>query len=42
MAKADFHVLVKYLDPAEIDPEVTEVLDKLDATLRLARPAASG
>ncbi len=39
MAKADFHVLVNHCDPADIDPEVTEVLDLLHATLQKAKPA---
>jgi energy-coupling factor transporter ATP-binding protein EcfA2 len=34
MNKADFHELVAYLEPAEIVPEVTEVLDKVNAALR--------
>ena len=39
MAKADFHVLVNHIDPAEIDPEVTGVLDLLCEALRHAKPA---
>jgi energy-coupling factor transporter ATP-binding protein EcfA2 len=34
MNKADYHELVAYLEPAEIDPEVTGVLDRIDAVLR--------
>ncbi len=41
MAKADFHVLVNHLAPTEIAPEVTEVLDMLDATLRRSSLAGS-
>lgn len=33
MAKADYHELVAFKDPATIDPEVTEVLDNLLATI---------
>ncbi len=34
MNKADFHELVAFLDPAKIDPEVTEVLDRITEILR--------
>ncbi len=34
MNKADFHELVAYVDPSDIDPEVTSVLDRIDAILR--------
>ena len=39
MAKADFHALVPFNDPSWIDPEVTQVLDRLVAVVRTARPA---
>ncbi len=39
VTKTDFHMLVAYLDPSEIDPEIVEVLDRLHATLQQARPA---
>jgi hypothetical protein len=38
MAKADFHDLVQYLEPSEINPEVTEVLDRLLETVNRATP----
>lgn len=34
MNKADFHELVAFLDPATIDAEVTNVLDRIDEILR--------
>ena len=33
MAKADYHELIAFKDPATIDPEVTEVLDRLLAAI---------
>jgi hypothetical protein len=36
MNEADFHELVTYLEPAEIDPEVASVLDMIDRALRAA------
>lgn len=39
MAKADYHALVRHLLPAEIDPEVVSVLDRLCAVAHTARPA---
>lgn len=39
MAKADYHALVPYLLPTEIDPEVVTVLDRLCEVARAAHPA---
>ena len=39
MKKADYHRLVRYMDPADVDPEVVSVLDSLVSQARRAQPA---
>lgn len=41
MRKSDYHVLARYLEPEEIDPEVVEVLDAILQVVQRARPVAS-
>ncbi len=36
--KADYHGLVRFIDPAQIDPEVVEKLDRIVAAAQRARP----
>ncbi|MDI9408951.1 MAG: AAA family ATPase, partial [Candidatus Pacebacteria bacterium] len=38
MPKSNFYFLIDYLDPADIDPEVTEKLDAIVAVAQLAKP----
>ena len=38
MKKADYHRLVRYMDPADVDPEVVSVLDSLVSQARRAQP----
>ena len=38
MRKADYHRLVRYIDPADVDPEVVSVLDSLASQARRAQP----
>ena len=39
MPKSDYHFLVSYLKPEEIDPEVVNVLDRIAETASASRPA---
>ena len=39
MKKASYHRLVRYMDPADVHPEVVSVLDSLVGQARKARPA---
>ncbi|WP_420611700.1 ATP-dependent nuclease [Candidatus Spongiisocius sp.] len=38
MKKADYHRLVRYMDPADVSPEVVSVLDSLVSQARRAQP----
>lgn len=40
MAKSDYHFLVDYIDPGEVDPEVIFVLDTICEVANSARPVA--